>query len=95
MFEQAVVLSATPGRRAWAGGLGFTIESLVVGTAMLIPMMWPQALPRPQLLIALLEPTAPYVAAHEPPAPSHAQVVPVIKHFSEATLQVPTSISFH
>ncbi|MGA2148467.1 MAG: energy transducer TonB [Bryobacteraceae bacterium] len=96
MFEQAVLLSSTSGRRALATGLGITIESLVIGTAVLIPMLWPQAMPRPQLLIALLEPSAPLAPAHRPPAAPHAQVVPRnTQPFDPRMLQLPTRVPAH
>jgi protein TonB len=75
MFEQAVLSNCTSGRRAWATGLGVTIESVLVGAAVLFPMLWPQALPRPQALIALLEPVAPPAPVHQTAAAQRPRVI--------------------
>jgi protein TonB len=96
MFEQAVLSNSTSGRRAWATGLGITIEGVVVGTAMLLPMLFPQAMPRAQTLISLLEPSTPPAAAHHAPVAAQARVIPTnVRPFNDKVLRLPTSRPDH
>jgi protein TonB len=95
MFEQAVLSNSTSGRRAWATGLGVTIESVLVGAAMLFPMLWPQALPRPQALIALLEPVAPPAPAHQDTAAQGPRVIRKDQPFKLHELRIPTRVPPH
>jgi protein TonB len=59
MFEQATLSSANAGRRAWTTGLGFAGEAALVGFIALAPLIWPEAMPKPQALLMLLTPPAP------------------------------------
>lgn len=56
MFEQSTVPSGPASKRLWATCLGFTGEALLVGFAILAPMLWPQVLPRTTLITSLLPP---------------------------------------
>jgi protein TonB len=95
MFEQAVLSSYASGRRAWATGLGVTIESILVGSAALFPMLWPQAMPRPQALIALLEPAAPLAPAHVVAAERPRAVREAFRPIDQRVLLLPTRIPPH
>jgi periplasmic protein TonB len=59
MFEQAMLSNANGGRRAWTTGLGFAGQASLVGFVALVPMIWPEAMPKPQALLTLLSPPAP------------------------------------
>jgi protein TonB len=59
MFEQAMLSNANGGRRAWTTGLGFAGQASLVGFIALVPMIWPEAMPKPQALLTLLTPAAP------------------------------------
>jgi periplasmic protein TonB len=59
MFEQAMLSNANGGRRAWTTGLGFAGQASLVGFIALVPMIWPEAIPKPQALLTLLTPPAP------------------------------------
>lgn len=59
MFEQTILSSANAGRRAWTTGLGFAGQASLVGFIALVPMIWPEAMPKPQALLTLLTPPAP------------------------------------
>jgi protein TonB len=56
MFEQSTLPSGPASKRLWATCLGVTGEALLVGFAMLAPMLWPQVLPRTMLITSLLPP---------------------------------------
>jgi periplasmic protein TonB len=88
MFEQAMLSSANPSRRAWTTGMGFAGEALLVGFIALIPILWPEAMPKPQALLMLLTPPAP------PPPHSTAVVKPRAAHtpFERPLFTMPTSI---
>jgi protein TonB len=59
MFEQTMLGNANAGRRAWTTGLGFAGEAALLTFLALVPMIWPEVLPRPQALLLLLTPPAP------------------------------------
>lgn len=56
MFEQSTLPSGRASKRLWATCLGMTGEALLVGFAILAPMLWPQVLPRTMLVTSLLPP---------------------------------------
>jgi protein TonB len=59
MFEQSTLTSGPSSKRLWATCLGVTGEALLVGFAILAPMLWPQMLPRTTLITSLLPPVPP------------------------------------
>jgi periplasmic protein TonB len=59
MFEQTILAGANRGRRFWTACLGMTGEALLVASAVIAPMVWPQVLPRPQNWIGLYTPSVP------------------------------------
>jgi protein TonB len=69
MFEQSTLPSGPASKRLWTTGLGVTGEALLVGFAILAPMLWPQVLPRTSLITSLLPPVPqppPKAAAERP-----------------------------
>jgi len=56
MFEQSTLPSGPASKRLWATCLGISGEALLVGFAILAPMLWPQVLPRTTLITSLLPP---------------------------------------
>jgi protein TonB len=59
MFEQSTLPSGPASKRLWATCVGVTGEALLVGFAILAPMLWPQVLPRTVLVTSLLPPVPP------------------------------------
>ena len=59
MFEQATLASGPAGKRVWTTFLGVTTQVVLVGGAILVPMIWPQIMPRAQLLATFLPPVPP------------------------------------
>ena len=88
MFEQAMLSSAHSGRRAWTTGLGFAGEALLIGFIALVPIIWPEAMPKPQALLMLLTPPAPL------PPSSTVMVKPRATHtaFERPLFTMPATI---
>jgi protein TonB len=63
MFENVMLSNRNAGRRAWTTGLGVAGEAAFVGLIALVPVIWPQAMPKPQALLLLLIPPAPIAPA--------------------------------
>jgi len=59
MFEQATLMNAPAGTRAWSAFLGLTTQIAVVSVAVLIPMAFPQVLPTARILETLVPPLPP------------------------------------
>jgi len=74
MFEQTMLGNANAGRRAWTTGLGFAGEAALVAFFALVPMIWPEVLPKPQALLLLLTPPSPV------PPPTDVVVKPRATH---------------
>ena len=80
MFEQTILSNANSGRRAWTTGLGLAGEAACVAFIALVPMIWPEVLPKPQALLVLLTPPAPVPPPTDvvvKPRASHAPVTPI------------------
>ena len=59
MFEQATLAPGAAGKRVWTTILGVTTQVVLVGGAILVPMIWPQIMPHAQLLATFLPPVPP------------------------------------
>src|SRR3989442_105735 len=73
MFEQATVLSARAPRPWWQTCVGFTGQALLLGCAIVAPILSPQILPRAMFASMLVTPGA-------PPAPPPRGEVAVRPH---------------
>ena len=65
MFEQSAV--SPESRRGWAVMAGFAGQFLIVGGALLAPLLWPELLPRAQLFTWILAPAVPPSPTRKPP----------------------------
>src|SRR5436305_243410 len=79
-------------RRGVAAVLSFVIQCLLIGVALVIPLMFTEALPRQQLLAFLVAPTPP-----PPPPPAAAPAPKVIRQIesdliANGQLRTPTRI---
>ncbi len=61
MFEQAVLESSYGNRRAFAAGAGFAGQAALAAFILIAPMIWPEVLPAPRLMMTVAAP---------PPAPA-------------------------
>jgi protein TonB len=73
MFEQSTVPSGQPSKRFWATCLGITGQAILVGCAILAPMVFPQVLPRTALVTSLLPPVPPGRPKPDPERPHTKQ----------------------
>ena len=91
MFEQSTLPSGPASKRLWATCLGITGEALLVGFAILAPMLWPQVLPRTSLITSLLPPVPqpPPKAAAERPRTTSASYRPT--HRLNGAIYAPVS----
>ena len=56
MFEQSTLTSASRSKRFWATSAGAMGECLLLLFAIVAPMIWPDVLPRTNLITSLLPP---------------------------------------
>jgi protein TonB len=96
MFERAILINEDPAKRIWTTGMGFGSQLLMVTGMVLAPLIWPQALPRPQSLLQLFEPVAPPAPVHLVPVhPQAAHVAQPSSQFSADVLRLPVQIPPH
>jgi protein TonB len=97
MFETAVLSYGPPTKRVWATCAGFTGQALLIGFALLAPMIWPQTIPRVVWSSITLVPPSPPPPPPPPPgdqaAPRRARVVPF--QSAENVFRVPSQIPAH
>jgi periplasmic protein TonB len=100
MFEQAVLPSHPAGKRYWTVAAGFTGELLGIGGLLLAPLIWPELLPRTQVLTRISLPAPPPPVLKEPPPihtnafrPLHPSlslpVTPIIADRIPITIEAP------
>ncbi len=92
MFEDSLIESAGKLKRGkWSTVFSFTIQVILVGVMILIPLIYTEALPKQQLMTFLVAPPPP----PPPPPPPAAAPVRVVKMTSEIVngeLRTPTKI---
>lgn len=92
MFEQALIASPAGSRRAWSTLMGFTTQSVLLTAAVLVPLVYPDALPRMQSFVTVFTPGAP---APPPPKPvrmeSAVNAAPV-SQFRDSILVAPATV---
>jgi protein TonB len=96
MFEQAVLANENASKRVWTTCAGMTAQLLVVLSAALAPVIWPEVLPHAQMLVSLVAPGVP--ERQEPPAPRHQTTHAVPTHpfqLKNNVLLVPTTVPAH
>lgn len=71
MFEQAVLSRAPASKRVWSALAGVTGQALMVGIAVMVPMIWTESLPGQQTLLRVFTPGVP---AGRPPRERAAPV---------------------
>jgi len=75
MFETATLSYGPPSKRVWATAMGFTGQAVLIGCAVLAPLISPQTLGRAFLVTTLVTPGAP-----PPPRPPGPRIVPRSPH---------------
>jgi len=74
MFEQSMLLSSAPGKKAGALAVSLGAQTLAVGTLLLIPLLYTDQLPFMRLELPTFLPTAPPSPIPEPIARRHTTV---------------------
>jgi protein TonB len=92
MFEQVFVEGEGKTNKGWTVIVSFCLQCLLIGIAILIPLIYYDALPRTQLTSFLVAPPPP-----PPPPPPPAAVVPKVvkiipRQFDAGRLMAPKSI---
>jgi protein TonB len=94
MFEQALAVEYGRTNRTWTTMAGFAGEALVLGIAVLMPLLSPERLPQTQALMQIFLPQAP--VAPPPPAPvalvSAQQVARPALQLRDGVLRAPSAI---
>ena len=93
MFETAALSNGLAPKRVWATAMGFTGQAVLIGCALLAPMISPQTLGRAFLVTALVAPGAPPPppppGPKMAPRPSHAVATQVSNHGITIPVNVP------
>jgi protein TonB len=88
MFEQSMLLPSAPGKKAGALAASLAAQTLVVGTLLLIPLLYTDRLPFVQLQLPTFLPPAPAPEPVKPQAVPHLRKVPRVWN----PLAAPTTI---
>jgi len=91
MFEQATLSNPNTSRRAWTTGLGFAGEAALVAFIALVPVIWPEVLPKPQALLMLLTPPAPVPPPSDVVVKPQATHTPIAAHPFTLPTRIPTT----
>ncbi|HTX34572.1 MAG TPA: energy transducer TonB [Bryobacteraceae bacterium] len=93
MFERSTLVKAP--RRLWATCAGFGLEAVLLTSLVLVPLIWPQAIPRVVYLTALAPPGPPPA-----PPPRGSAVHPQhrsasLRTFRSAAITAPAAVPVH
>jgi len=96
MFEQAVLANQNVGKRVCSTCAGLTTQALLVLAASLAPVVWPDVLPRAQMLVSLIAPGPPTRPAQAAPVQRTARVVPTPQYqLRDGILRLPEEVPAH
>lgn len=92
MFDQVVCDSVwgNRGRRGWTTVFSFTVEALLVSALLIVPLIYPEGLPKLKLIVALATPEPP--PALPAPAPQRAAAAPPSNLAADGHVIEPLSI---
>src|SRR4051794_25615086 len=93
MFETATLSYGPSSKRLWATAMGFTGQALLIGCALLAPLISPQTLGR-AFLVTTLAPPGPPPPPPPPglnvvPRPHHALATQIFQHILTMPVSVP------
>jgi len=93
MFETATLSNGPSTKRVWATVMGFTGQAVLIGCALLAPLIWPQTLGRAFLVTTLappgVPPPPPPPGPKIVPRPHHALATQIFNHILTAPVSVP------
>ena len=77
MFETAILSNGPSTKRVWATCAGFAGQLVLIGCALLVPLLWPQVIPRVASFVSIAPPGPPPPPPPlGDPAPKRPRVVP-------------------
>ncbi len=93
MFEQTFVEGSGRTKTPWTTAAGFIFQALLLGMAVLVPMIWTDVLPAGQLKSLLVAPPPPPPPPPPPAeAPKAVQVRIIPRQFDAGRLMAPKSV---
>jgi len=93
MFEDSLIESGgrLKTKRGWTSAISFTLQLMIIGVMILVPLIFTEALPRTQLMTFLVAPPPP--PPPPPPAAAPVKIVKVIQtDIVNGELRTPTKI---
>lgn len=91
MFEQAVLSERLSTRRYWAAFFGLGSQLILIAGVLIAPLIWPQLLPRTNLLTWITVPLPPPMVP-KTPEPAHVQPVSKPVPFTGGRFFQPTTV---
>ena len=96
MFEQAVLSNGPASKRVWTTFAGITGQAMLVTFAVMIPMIWPEAMPSHQSLLRVFSPGPPPGPPPKPEAAAETRVTRAVpKQWREGSLPMPVRVPPH
>jgi protein TonB len=95
MFETAVLTNGPAGKRFWTTCAGVTGQCALVACAIVIPMLFPAGLPRPQAVITWIDAPGPPPRRHVAPEPKAGAIRRPTTEFFDGKLLAPVKPPTH
>jgi protein TonB len=94
MFEDSLFESGKKIKRRspWVTAFSFLVQVLLIGVLVLIPIIYPEALPRQQFMTFLVAPPPPPPPPPPPAAAAFVKVQKVVSELDNGRLRTPTAI---
>jgi protein TonB len=93
MFETAILSNGPRTKRVWATIAGFTGQVMVIGCALIAPLLFPQVIPKVAYVMSIAPPGPP--PPPPPPGgdntPRHPRVIPVTQSALKYPTRIPTT----
>ena len=94
MFEDSLFDSGkkVKGRSPWVTVFSFSVQVLLIGVLVLIPIIYPEALPRQQFMTFLVAPPPPPPPPPPPAAAAFVKPQKIVSELDNGRLRTPTAI---
>jgi len=95
MFEQSTLCGGPLSTRLWSTCAGMTGQAILVGVTLLVPLVWPAALPQIQSYMSIVAPGPPVPAPPPPTAGATVRPRGSVRPLPSTALTVPLRIPDH